>query len=185
MLGGGQAGTWLVVGYKRINEITHPLVHFEASYGTKVKESKTQMGGGLRRGKLSPFHKRKGLVVPVGCVPAWGCMLIRGCGMDMEAGIPALIPACAPTPPTAPTPIPGITWPMGAIPARGTMGCAGMEERATGSGMLPKLAGMGLIRIWLRVGGAGWLTWKGFAWAAGAEPPEYRQDHDTELSATR
>lgn len=42
-----------------------------------------------------------------------------------------------------------------------------------GSGMPPKPAGMGLTRIWLRVGGAGWLTWKGLAWDAGAraEPP--------------
>lgn len=85
------------------------------------KRSKERGEGGLLWGKLSPFHKRKGLVVPVGCVPAWGGMLISGWGMDMEAGIPALIAAFAPTPPTAPTPIPGIAWPMGAIPARGTM----------------------------------------------------------------
>lgn len=95
--------------------------------------------------------------------------------MDMEAGIPAFIPVLAPTP------IPGMVWPMGAIPARGTMvmGCAGMELRLMGSGMLPKPAGMGLIRIWLRVGGAGWLTWKGLAWAAGAEPPAGRRDEGT------
>lgn len=100
--------------------------------------------------------------------------------MDMEAGIPAFIPVLAPTPPMAPTPIPGMVWPMGAIPARGTMvmGCAGMELRLMGSGMLPKPAGMGLIRIWLRVGGAGWLTWKGLAWAAGAEPPAGRRDEE-------
>lgn len=98
--------------------------------------------------------------------------------MDMEDGIPAFIPVVAPTPPMAPAPIPGMVWPMGAIPARGTMvmGCAGMELRLMGSGMLPKPAGMGLIRIWLRVGGAGWLTWKGLAWAAGAEPPAGRRD---------
>lgn len=60
-------------------------------------------------------------MVPAGCVPAWGGMLISGWGMDMEAGIPAVIPVLVPTPPTAPTPIPGITRPMGAIPARGTM----------------------------------------------------------------
>ena len=120
-------------------------------------------------------HKRKGLVVPVGCVPAWGGMLIRGWGMDMGAGIPALMP----TPPAGPTPIPGITRPIGAIPATGTMvmGCAGREERAMGSATAPKPEGMGLTRIWLRVGGAGWLTWKGLAWAAaaGAEPPVQRQ----------
>lgn len=40
-----------------------------------------------------------------------------------------------------------------------------------GSAMVPKPGGMGLTRIWLRVGGAGWLTWKGLAWVAGAEPP--------------
>lgn len=99
-------------------------------------------------------------------------MLIRGWGMDIEAGIPALIPALAPT---EPTPIPGMTRPMGAIPARGTMvmGWAGTEVRDMGSAMAPKPAGMGLTRIWLRVGGAGWLTWNGLAWAAGAgaEPP--------------
>lgn len=75
---------------------------------------------GVSLGKVvpqSPPHKRKGLVVPVGCVPAWGGMLIRGWGMDTEAGIPTFVP----TPPTAPIPIPGITRPMGAIPARGTM----------------------------------------------------------------
>lgn len=37
-----------------------------------------------------------------------------------------------------------------------------------GSGMAAKPEGMGLTRIWFRVGGAGWLTWKGLA-AAGAE----------------
>lgn len=59
---------------------------------------------------------------------------------------------------------------------------------AMGSAM-PKLAGMGLTRIWLRVGGAGWLTWKGLAWAAeagagaGAEPPEQRKEiNDMELT---
>lgn len=113
-------------------------------------------------------HKRKGLVVPAACAPAWGGMLIRGCGMD---GIPAL----APIPPTVPTAMPGAMRPMGAIPARGTMatGCAGIEESAVGS-MTAKPEGMGLTRIWFRVGGAGWLTWKGLAWAAGggAEPPE-------------
>lgn len=57
----------------------------------------------------SPPHKRKGLVVPVGCVPAWGGMLIRGWGMDI------------PTPPIVPTPIPGIVRAMGVMPARGTM----------------------------------------------------------------
>lgn len=90
--------------------------------------------------------------------------------MDMEAGMPAFIPALAPT---APIPMPGTAWPMGAIPARGTivMGWAGREPRLMGSGMLPKPAGMGLMRIWLRVGGAGWLTWKGLAWVAGAAPP--------------
>lgn len=45
-----------------------------------------------------------------------------------------------------------------------------MEERPTGSTMLPKPEGIGLTRIWLRVGGAGWLTWKGLA-GVGAEPP--------------
>lgn len=87
--------------------------------------------------------------------------------MDMEAGMPALVP----TPTPAPTPMPGITRPTGAIPARGTMvGWAGTAERLMGSAMLLKPEGMGLIRIWLRVGGTGWLTWKGLglAWAAGA-----------------
>lgn len=79
----------------------------------KEKERKKK-----REGAETPPHKRKGLVVPAGCVPAWGGILISGWGMDMEAGIPALIPAFAPA---APTPIPGITRPMGAIPARGTM----------------------------------------------------------------
>lgn len=97
--------------------------------------------------------------------------------MDMEAGMPAFIPAVAPTPPMAPIPMPGTAWPMGAIPARGTMvtGWAGSEPRLMGSGMLPKPAGIGLMRIWLRVGGAGWLTWKGLAWAAGAAPPAGRK----------
>lgn len=40
-----------------------------------------------------------------------------------------------------------------------------------GSAMLPKPEGIGLTRIWLRVGGAGWLTWKGLA-GVGAEPPK-------------
>lgn len=70
-----------------------------------------------RRLHCASFHKRKGLVVPAGCAPAWGGMLISGCGMDIEAGIPAV----APKPPMAPTPIPGITCPAGAIPGRGTM----------------------------------------------------------------
>lgn len=69
-------------------------------------------GGG---GRLTTPHKRKGLVVPAGCAPAWEGMLISGWGMDMEDGIPAA------TPPTAPAAIPGPAWPMGAIPARGTM----------------------------------------------------------------
>lgn len=116
--------------------------------------------GGVTLGQVvprSPPHKRKGLVVPAGCDPAWGGMLIRGWGMDMEAGIPAFIP-------TPPTPIPGVAR---AMPARGTMvmGWADPEEMDMGSTM-PKPEGMGLTRIWLRVGGAGWLTWKGLAWAA-------------------
>lgn len=37
-----------------------------------------------------------------------------------------------------------------------------------GSAMLPKPEGMGLIRIWLSVGGAGWLIWKGLAGMAAA-----------------
>lgn len=63
-----------------------------------------------------PSHKRKGLVVSAGCAPAWVCKLITGWGMDMEDGIPALIPAL--TPPVA---IPGPAYPIGAIPARGTI----------------------------------------------------------------
>lgn len=88
-----------------------------------MEESTEREKGGVTLGQVipPPPHKRNGLVVPAGCDPAWGGMLIRGCGMDMEAGIPALIPAFAPTPPPAPTPIPGIMRPMGAIPARGTM----------------------------------------------------------------
>lgn len=95
-------------------------------------------------------HKRKGLVVPVGSVPgAWGGMLNKGWGMDMEAGMPTFTP----TPPAAPAPMLGITRPMGAIPAMGTMvmgcvgSCVGTEERDTGSAMLLKPAGMGLTRI--------------------------------------
>lgn len=84
----------------------------------KREERDTGQGGRVLWDMSSPSHKRKGLVVPVGCVPAWGGMLIRGWGMDMEAGVPALIPVFAPKPPT---PIPGTTRPMGAIPARGTM----------------------------------------------------------------
>lgn len=105
----------------------------------------------------SSFHKRKGLVGPAGCVPAWGGMLIRGWGMDMEAGIPAFIPALAP--------IPGMECTTGAIPAIGTMvmGWAGTEASDMGSTMVPKPEGIGLTRIWLRVGGAGWVTWKGLA----------------------
>lgn len=113
-------------------------------------------------------HKRKGLVVPAGCAPAWEGMLIRGWGMDMDEGIPAVAP------PTAPAATPG---PMGAIPARGTMvtGWPGTEGKDAGSAMAPKPDGIGLIRIWLRVGGAGWLTWKGLAWMAGAAPPARRR----------
>lgn len=100
-------------------------------------------------------------MVPVGCVPAWEGMLIRGCGIDMEAGMPALMPTVVP-PPTGPTPIPGTARPIGAIPGSGTtvMGCAGIEDRVIGS---PKPEGMGLRRIWLSVGGTGWLTWNGLA----------------------
>lgn len=98
--------------------------------------------------------------------------LMRGWGMDMEAGMPRG------------TPMAGIIRPMGAIPPRGTKltGWGGREERGRGSamvGMLPKPVGMGLTRIWFRVGGAGWLSWKGLAWAAGAgtgaEPAEARK----------
>lgn len=76
-------------------------------------------------------------------------------------------------PPTPAAPNPGIPWPIGAIPARGTMvGWVGMVDRGSGSTMLPKPEGMGLTRIWLRVGGTGWPTWNGLAVGAGAEPPE-------------
>lgn len=54
---------------------------------------------------LTPSHKRKGLVVPADCAPAWDGTLIWGWGMDMEDGIPALMPAL--TPPAAPPAIPG------------------------------------------------------------------------------
>lgn len=49
-----------------------------------------------------------------------------------------------------------------------------MEARGIGSAMLPKPEGIGLTRIWLRVGGTGWVTWNGFATGAGAgaAPPE-------------
>lgn len=114
-------------------------------------------------------HNRKGLVVP----PAWaavpvGCStpLIRGWGMDTEPDIPML----------------GITWPMG---ARGAMPPIGImpalpvgarEDKGSGSLLLevmllkpwPVTPIIGLTLIWLRVGGWGWLTWKGLAWGAGA-----------------
>lgn len=48
-----------------------------------------------------------------------------------------------------------------------------------GSAMVPKPEGMGLIRIWLRVGGAGWLTWKGLAGTAGAAAPACRWQQKT------
>lgn len=44
-----------------------------------------------------------------------------------------------------------------------------------GSAMVPKPEGMGLSRIWFRVGGAGWLTWNGFAAGAGAAPADARK----------
>ena len=105
--------------------------------------------------------------------PPWpagpeGCMtpLMRGWGRDMEAGMP----------------IAGIMAPMGASGAMGTMVTGpteGIEERGMGSALRwdrPPKPGMGLTRIWLRVGGCGWFTWKGFWRAgdgagAGAAPP--------------
>lgn len=66
---------------------------------------------------------------------------------------------------------------LGIMGARGAMGTmvtgpteGGMEERGRGSALRwdrPPKPGMGLTRIWLRVGGCGWFTWKGF-WGAGA-----------------
>lgn len=111
---------------------------------------------GLLIPQSSP-HKRKGLVVPVGCVPAWGGMLIRGWGMDIEAGMPALMPIVVP-PPTGP--IPGTTRPIGVMPGSGTtaMGCAGMEDKDMGSAIAPNPEGIGLSLIWFSVGGTGWLT---------------------------
>lgn len=103
---GLRPGEELVI--KGINGIRHLLVHFEA----KVEEKERERRGGVTVGQVvprSPPHKRKGLVAPAGCVPAWGGMLIRGWGRDI------------PTPPTAPIPIPGIERVMGAMPAMGTM----------------------------------------------------------------
>ena len=87
-------------------------------------------------------------------------LLRMGWGMDMEAGR---------TPGR-----PGIMRPpTGTMPT----GWGGREDRARGSPMLPKPRGMGLTRSWLRVGGTGWLSWNGLAWAAGAgaEPVERRR----------
>lgn len=82
--------------------------------GEREKEREEGLLGGKSSNPVTPPHKRKGLVVPPGCAPAWGGKLIRGWGMDMEA-------AFIPTPPPAPIPIPGIPRAMGAMPARGTM----------------------------------------------------------------
>lgn len=112
-------------------------------------------------------HNRKGLVVLPACAaaPVGGRPVLMS-GWGMEAGMPMF----------------GIIWPMGprgAIPVMGTIETGppgGSEERGKGSLLLwimllkpwALMPIMGLTLIWLRVGGWGWFTWKGFTWAAGA-----------------